>query len=346
MTCLAENWVFNLRMTYGEKRYIWQADDWPHWRYDLSALMSPLTEVSRAQGLLLGRLADVGLALRDQASLAALTEDVVKTSEIEGEVLNVESVRSSLPRRSPADRRAPVGLARSLVPDRLLWHGQNSRRPVARGSRRADAGGVRPGGAAQGALPGSARRGAARPDGEIPVVGERGYRRTCARESRPRTPLARDTAPVRRRQWPHRPRRRRLVPRPSRRQSATLLQLVGANQARARGLLRRARTKTEGPARCHRLAVVVPRHAVARSGQRADHAGRSAGQGALLATLGGHTVERTAGQAAESPARRLRGQAQQQPVGSHRPMLARHRAARHHAVAGAGRAEEIARRRA
>lgn len=90
-------------MNYGENRYIWQADDWPNWRYDLSALTWPLTEVNRAQGLLLGRLADVGLALRDQASLAALTEDVVKTSEIEGEVLNVESVRSSIARRLGVD---------------------------------------------------------------------------------------------------------------------------------------------------------------------------------------------------------------------------------------------------
>jgi len=47
-------------MNRGEKRYIWQADDWPRWRYDVSALAGPLTEVSRAQGLLLGRLADVG----------------------------------------------------------------------------------------------------------------------------------------------------------------------------------------------------------------------------------------------------------------------------------------------
>src|SRR6218665_2156203 len=114
MTCLAEKWVFNLRMTYGEKRYIWQADDWPHWRYDLSALMSPLTEVSRAQGLLLGRLADVGLALRDQASLAALTEDVVKTSEIEGEVLNVESVRSSIARRLGVDIGAVAPVDRNV----------------------------------------------------------------------------------------------------------------------------------------------------------------------------------------------------------------------------------------
>ncbi len=99
----AANWVFNLRMNSGEKLYIWQADDWPQWRYDLSALTGPLTDVSRAQGLLLGRLADVGMALRDQASLAALTEDVVKTSEIEGEVLNVQSVRSSIARRMGVD---------------------------------------------------------------------------------------------------------------------------------------------------------------------------------------------------------------------------------------------------
>ncbi len=86
-------------MNRGDCTYIWQADDWPNWRYDLAALARPLAEVSRAQGLLIGRLADVGMALREQASLAALTEDVVKTSEIEGEQLNVASVRSSIARR-------------------------------------------------------------------------------------------------------------------------------------------------------------------------------------------------------------------------------------------------------
>jgi Fic family protein len=102
------------------------------------------------------------MALRDQASLAALTEDVVKTSEIEGEVLNVESVRSSIARRlgvdigavapvdrhvegvvemvldatsrsaEPLDRRAPVRLARGAVPDWVLGHEQDRHRPVAR----------------------------------------------------------------------------------------------------------------------------------------------------------------------------------------------------------------------
>lgn len=99
-------------MQQSSKIYIWQADGWPVWRYDLSRVAQLLAEVSRAQGLLFGRLADVGLSLRDEASLAALTQDVLRTSEIEGEHLNPDSVRSSIARRlgvdigalAPADR--------------------------------------------------------------------------------------------------------------------------------------------------------------------------------------------------------------------------------------------------
>lgn len=93
----------NHRMNIGDYKYIWQASDWPNWRFDIATLAELMAEVSRAQGLLLGRLADVGMALRDQASLAALTEDVVETSKIEGEQLNVASVRSSIARRLGVD---------------------------------------------------------------------------------------------------------------------------------------------------------------------------------------------------------------------------------------------------
>ncbi|HEX5636730.1 MAG TPA: DUF4172 domain-containing protein, partial [Gammaproteobacteria bacterium] len=65
-------------MENGDKRYIWQQADWPNWRYGLAALIGPLTEASRVQGLLLGRLADVGMGLREQASLTTLTDDVLK----------------------------------------------------------------------------------------------------------------------------------------------------------------------------------------------------------------------------------------------------------------------------
>ena len=113
-TRYAANAGNNYRMKYGDKLYIWQATDWPRWRYDLSRLAEPLAEVSRAQGVLMGRLADVGMPLRDQASLAALTADVVKTSEIEGEHLNIESVRSSIARRLGVDIGALAPVDRSV----------------------------------------------------------------------------------------------------------------------------------------------------------------------------------------------------------------------------------------
>lgn len=99
-------------MKSGDYPHVWESPEWPRWRYDLASLAGLLTDVGRAQGLLLGRLADIGMSLRDQASLVALTDDVVKTSEIEGEHLNVESVRSSIARHlgvdigtlAPADR--------------------------------------------------------------------------------------------------------------------------------------------------------------------------------------------------------------------------------------------------
>jgi Fic family protein len=121
-------------MKSGDYIYIWQDEAWPNWRYDLAALAGPLAEVSRAQGLLSGRMADVGLALRDQASLAALTEDVVKTSEIEGERLNVESVRSSIARRLGVDigALAPVDRHVEGVVEMVLDATANCHAPVSR----------------------------------------------------------------------------------------------------------------------------------------------------------------------------------------------------------------------
>lgn len=90
-------------MNSGEYKNVWQRPDWPRWQFDLAQLARPLAEVSRAQGILLGRLADIGVPLREQASLATLTEDVLKTSEIEGEKLDPDSVRSSIARRLGVD---------------------------------------------------------------------------------------------------------------------------------------------------------------------------------------------------------------------------------------------------
>jgi Fic family protein len=128
-------------MNSGDYRYIWQAPDWPGWRYNLTSLAQPMADVSRAQGMLLGRLADVGVAQRDVASLSALTDDVVKSSAIEGEQLDVASVRSSIACRlgvdigalAPVDRHvegvvemmldATANCSAPLTRDRLFgWH--------------------------------------------------------------------------------------------------------------------------------------------------------------------------------------------------------------------------------
>lgn len=90
-------------MNSGNKVYLWQQSDWPRWRYDMPRLAAVLAHVHRTQGHLLGRMHDLGLGLRDQATLQALTEDVLKTSEIEGEQLNPDAVRSSIARRMGVD---------------------------------------------------------------------------------------------------------------------------------------------------------------------------------------------------------------------------------------------------
>ena len=92
--------------------YLHELDEWPTFRWNAERLAEPLAAVSRRQGLLIGHMAALGFQLRAEAVLATLTEDVLKSSEIEGEVLDKEQVRSSIARRlgmdigalAPADR--------------------------------------------------------------------------------------------------------------------------------------------------------------------------------------------------------------------------------------------------
>ncbi|MGH8443811.1 MAG: DUF4172 domain-containing protein, partial [Solimonas sp.] len=90
-------------MECGEKTYIWESADWPNWRYDAAALLAPCAAVHRAQGHLAGRISTLGVGQRDETTLRAYTTDVLKTSEIEGETLNADAVRSSVARRLGVD---------------------------------------------------------------------------------------------------------------------------------------------------------------------------------------------------------------------------------------------------
>src|SRR5467141_3488544 len=79
--------------------YIHERKDWPRFTWRTDALAELLSAVRYQQGLLLGRMRALGYPLQKEATLAALTEETVKSSSIEGAALNPESVRSSLARR-------------------------------------------------------------------------------------------------------------------------------------------------------------------------------------------------------------------------------------------------------
>lgn len=101
-------------MPYGNRAYIWEDPDWPGLWYDAERLAAPLVDVAQRQGHLLGRLADTEDAVREHAGLAALTSDVVKTSEIEGELLDAASVRSSIARHLGVDTGALAPVDRDV----------------------------------------------------------------------------------------------------------------------------------------------------------------------------------------------------------------------------------------
>ncbi|WP_373046692.1 Fic family protein [Vulgatibacter sp.] len=72
---------------------------WPALRWEIAHLATPLAAVRHRQGRLLGRMEALGFELREEALLRTLTEDVVRSSEIEGEHLDTAQVRSSIARR-------------------------------------------------------------------------------------------------------------------------------------------------------------------------------------------------------------------------------------------------------
>lgn len=100
----------------------------------MGVLIAPLERVSKDQGKLLGRLHDLGLNERNLASVSALTSDVVKSNEIEGERLNEQSVRSSIARRLGVDVGALAPEDRSVegVVDMVLDATQNYEQPLSK----------------------------------------------------------------------------------------------------------------------------------------------------------------------------------------------------------------------
>jgi Fic family protein len=121
--------------------YIHEQKGWPRFQWAEEQLLQPLAAVRHRQGRLVGHMQGLGFSLRSEAVLQTLTQDVLKSSEIEGEVLDQQQVRSSLARRlgieisalAQADRHvdgvvemmldATQNYDQPLTADRLFgWH--------------------------------------------------------------------------------------------------------------------------------------------------------------------------------------------------------------------------------
>lgn len=92
--------------------YIHQKDNWPNFSWNNDEFVNLLSEARNLQGRLIGKMESLGFELRDEALLETLTLDVLKSAEIEGELLNPEQVRSSIA------QRLGMEFAGAIMPDR------------------------------------------------------------------------------------------------------------------------------------------------------------------------------------------------------------------------------------
>jgi Fic family protein len=110
-------------------RYIHELPDWPGFQWDQRKLAAPLAALRHRQGRLIGRMETLGFSLRAEATLQTLTLEVIKSSEIEGEILDHDQVRSSIARRLGMDigGLAPVDRNVEGVVETMLDATQNYR---------------------------------------------------------------------------------------------------------------------------------------------------------------------------------------------------------------------------
>ncbi len=113
-------------------RYIHQLDVWPKFIWKNEDIASLLGIVRNRQGRLMGRMEAMGFSLRSEALLRTLTLDVLKSSEIEGDVLDPEQVRSSIARRLGMDIGGIIASDRHVdgVVEMMLDATQNFDKPL------------------------------------------------------------------------------------------------------------------------------------------------------------------------------------------------------------------------
>jgi Fic family protein len=112
--------------------YIHQKKDWPNFKWDSEDIVNLLSEARNLQGRLQGKMEALGFELRNEALLDTLTLDVLKTSEIEGELLNHDQVRSSIARKLGMEIAGSVESDRNIdgVVEMMLDATQNCFKPL------------------------------------------------------------------------------------------------------------------------------------------------------------------------------------------------------------------------
>lgn len=112
--------------------YIHQLKDWTSFKWNEEEFISQLSEVRNLQGKLIGKVELLGFELKDEANLETLIQDVVQSSEIEGESLNPEQVRSSIATRLGLENPGVLNADRSVdgVVDMMLDATQNSNKTL------------------------------------------------------------------------------------------------------------------------------------------------------------------------------------------------------------------------
>ncbi|MDR0363672.1 MAG: Fic family protein [Bacteroidales bacterium] len=96
-------------------KYIHENDGYPNFTWDKDAVLDHLMRISNLQGRLLGKMQQFGFGVQQEAMLNAMTEEITKSSEIEGEILNSEQVRSSLARQLNIDWEVGVVSSHHIV---------------------------------------------------------------------------------------------------------------------------------------------------------------------------------------------------------------------------------------
>lgn len=112
--------------------YLHQNKDWPNFKWDNDTILPYVSKVRDLQGRLIGKMESIGFELREEAVLETITEDIIKSSEIEGELLNPEEVRSSVARRLGMDISGLPNASRDVegVVEMMLDATQKYKQPI------------------------------------------------------------------------------------------------------------------------------------------------------------------------------------------------------------------------